>query len=53
MMNNDRGRGASGPKKKSKHVPRYGISPQMAPTYSTPAQQKALKKGGETKLSKK
>lgn len=30
-MNNDRGRGASGPKKPETMVPRYGVSPQLAP----------------------
>lgn len=31
MMNNDRGRGGTGPRKPEKIVPRYGISPQLAP----------------------
>ena len=31
MMNNDRGRGASGPKKPAPMKPRYCLSPQLAP----------------------
>lgn len=36
MMNNDRGRGASGPKKPMTKVDRICISPQLAPTPLTP-----------------
>jgi hypothetical protein len=42
MMNNDRGRGASGPKKPAPETPRYGISSNMAPPSSTPADHKRL-----------
>lgn len=42
MMNNDRGRGASGPKKDTKIVERYGISPQLAPVRNTPATKEML-----------
>jgi hypothetical protein len=31
MMNNDRGRGGTGPKKTVKPISAYGISPQLAP----------------------
>lgn len=31
MMNNDRGRGGTGPKKTVKPIPAFGISPQLAP----------------------
>lgn len=40
MMNNDRGRGASGPKKPDNCVPRICISPQLAPPVLTPAAKK-------------
>lgn len=42
MMNNDRGRGLSGPKKPMKVVDRYGISPQLAPPCGTPADKSLL-----------
>jgi len=42
MMNNDRGRGASGPRKDSKIVERYGISPQLAPVRNTPMTKECL-----------
>lgn len=42
MMNNDRGRGASGPKKDAKVVERYGISPQLAPVRNTSATKEML-----------
>lgn len=42
MMNNDRGRGASGPRKDSKIVERYGISPQLAPPRMTPMDKECL-----------
>lgn len=35
MMNNDRGRGGTGPRKPDKVVERYGISPQLAPPRMT------------------
>lgn len=37
MMNNDRGRGASGPKKPAPMTPRICISPQLAPVPVTPS----------------
>lgn len=42
MMNNDRGRGASGPKKPATMTPRECISPQLAPPMVTPASKKAF-----------
>lgn len=42
MMSNDRGRGASGPRKPDKVVPRYGVSPQLAPPRLTPMDKKCL-----------
>ncbi len=42
MMNNDRGRGGTGPKKMGKTVERYGISPQLAPVGITPADKECL-----------
>lgn len=42
MMSNDRGRGASGPRKPDKVVDRYGISPQLAPPRLTPMDKKCL-----------
>lgn len=40
MMNNDRGRGGTGPKKPQTIVDRYCISPQLAPPLVTPASKK-------------
>lgn len=42
MMNNDRGRGGTGPKKPMTVVDRYGISPQLAPPRMTPADKACL-----------
>jgi hypothetical protein len=42
MMNNDRGRGGTGPKKDGKTVDRYGISPQLAPVNLTPMDKACL-----------
>lgn len=42
MMSNDRGRGGTGPKKDGKTVPRYGVSPQLAPPRMTAADKKCL-----------
>ena len=42
MMNNDRGRGASGPKKPAPETPRLCISPQLAPSMLSPQQKKAF-----------
>ncbi|MFA5898361.1 MAG: hypothetical protein WC829_04530 [Hyphomicrobium sp.] len=41
-MNNDRGRGGTGPRKPEKTVERYGISPQMAPPNNTAMSKKCL-----------
>jgi hypothetical protein len=42
MMNNDRGRGGTGPKKPGVNIPRYGISPQLAPPRLTAADKACL-----------
>lgn len=42
MMSNDRGRGGTGPKKEGKIVPRYGISPQLAPPRMTARDKECL-----------
>lgn len=42
MMSNDRGRGGTGPRKPDKMVPRYGISPQLAPPRMTAADKKCF-----------
>lgn len=42
MMNNDRGRGASGPKKPAPMTPRLCLSPQLAPSMASAAQKKAF-----------
>lgn len=42
MMTNDRGRGGTGPKKEGVTVPRYGISPQLAPPRLTPMDKECL-----------
>lgn len=42
MMNNDRGRGGTGPKKESKIIPRYSISPQLAPPRMTATDKSCL-----------
>jgi len=42
MMTNDRGRGGTGPRKEGKTVPRYGISPQLAPPRLTAADKECL-----------
>lgn len=42
MMNNDRGRGASGPKKPAPVTPRLCISPQLAPPMQSAAGKKAF-----------
>ncbi len=42
MMNNDRGRGGTGPRKEGKIVERYGISPQLAPVRNTPMSKECL-----------
>lgn len=40
MMNNDRGRGATGPKKPNLIVDRYCISPQLAPSVLSPSEKR-------------
>jgi hypothetical protein len=40
MMNNDKGRGGTGPRKEGVNVPRYCISPQLAPPVLSPAAKK-------------
>lgn len=42
MMNNDRGRGGTGPKKPAPVTDRFCISPQLAPPLLTPAAKKAF-----------
>lgn len=42
MMNNDRGRGGTGPKKPNVTVDRYGISPQLAPPRLTAMDKECL-----------
>lgn len=38
MMNNDRGRGGTGPRKPNTVIPRIGVSPQLCPpTYVMPS----------------
>lgn len=46
MMNNDRGRGASGPKKPAPEIPRYGLSSNLAPPNVTRADAKRLECAG-------
>lgn len=40
MMNNDRGRGGTGPRKPNPIIPRYCISPQLAPPVLSPEAKK-------------
>jgi hypothetical protein len=42
MMTNDRGRGGTGPRKEGVTIPRYGISPQLAPPRLTAADKECL-----------
>lgn len=42
MMINERGRGGTGQMKPDKIVPRYGISPQLAPPGMTATDKKCL-----------
>lgn len=42
MMNNERGRGGTGPKKQGVTVDRYCISPQLAPPMISPQGKKIM-----------